>query len=359
MFIRFKNGSTWQVIGSDNYGSLVGTPPAGIVFSEWARANPASWAYLAPILAENKGWSLFITTPVGRNHALSMLNMARTNPAWFAELMTAEESGAITRETIEEQRGEYHAMFGQDAGDALIEQKYYCSFNAAILGAFWAKELNKADHEGRICRVDVDPAYPVHTAWDLGIDDAMAIWCFQASPGTLHIVDYYESSGYGFDHYCDWLDARGYHGTDYVPHDARMRELGSPAGRTRIETLIALGRKPKVVPNHKIPDRINAGRKTIPVAKFDATRCAKGLEALREYKAEWDEEARTFKRTPNHDWASHAADAWGYLSVGWNYAPKPQEKKNNDPRTNERGEWVLTVEELLDIHGRQEIPVRV
>ena len=114
-----------------------------------------------------------------------------------------------------------------------------------------------------------------------------------------------------------------------------------------------------MVPNHKIPDRINAGRKTIPLAKFDATRCAKGLEALREYKAEWDEEARTFKRTPNHDWASHAADAWGYLSVGWNYAPKPQEKKDNDPRVNERGEWVLTVDELLDIHGRQDIRVRV
>ena len=155
----------------------------------------------------------------------------------------------------------------------------------------------------------------------------MAIWCFQASPGALHIVDYYELSGYGFDHYCAWLDDRGYHGVDYVPHDARMRELGSPGGRTRIETLIKLGRKPKVVPNHKIPDRINAGRKTIPLAKFDATRCAKGLEALREYKAEWDEEARTFKRTPNHDWASHAADAWGYLSVDGTTRPSRRRKR--------------------------------
>ena len=107
--------------------------------------------------------------------------------------------------------------------------------------------------------------------------------------------------------------------------------LAGIASGSRAPGTITLGRKPQVVPNHKIPDRINAGRKTIPLAKFDATRCAKGVEALREYKAEWDEEARTFKRTPNHDWASHAADAWGYLSVGWNYAPKPQDQKPKGP----------------------------
>jgi phage terminase large subunit len=190
----------------------------------------------------------------------------------------------------------------------------------------------------------------VHTAWDLGIDDAMAIWCFQVAPGVLHIVDYFESSGHGFDHYCRWLDERGYHGTDWVPTDAKMRELGSPGGRTRIETLISLGRKPKVVKNHKLMDGINAGRKTILRAKFDEHRCAKGLEALRAYKAEWDEDARTFKRTPNHDWASHAADAWRYLSMAWDFPVVPVEKPKKTPRTDQRGVWVLTVDELLRIH---------
>jgi hypothetical protein len=158
--------------------------------------------------------------------------------------------------------------------------------------------LNAAEREGHICNVPVDRQWPVHTAWDLGIDDAMAIWCFQVAPGVLHIVDYFESSGHGFDHYCRWLDEHGYHGTDWVPTDAKMRELGSPGGRTRIETLISLGRKPKVVKNHKLMDGINAGRKTILRAKFDEHRCAKGLEALRAYKAEWDEDARTFKTHP-------------------------------------------------------------
>ena len=140
MFIRFQNGSTWQVIGSDNYDTLVGTPPAGIVFSEWARANPASWAYLAPILIENGGWSLFITTPVGRNHAKSMLDMAQANQrGWFSEISTVVDTNAITLEAVEQQRLEYKALFGDDASDALIAQEYYCSFTAAVLGAFFGR----------------------------------------------------------------------------------------------------------------------------------------------------------------------------------------------------------------------------
>ena len=116
MFIRLKNGSTWQVIGSDNYDTLVGSPPAGIVFSEWSRANPASWAYLAPILVENNGWALFTTTPLGNNHAKSMFEMARNDPAWFAEISTVADTQAISHEAVEAQRREYHALFGEAAG---------------------------------------------------------------------------------------------------------------------------------------------------------------------------------------------------------------------------------------------------
>jgi hypothetical protein len=315
MLIRFKNGATWQVIGSDTYETLVGSPPVGIVFSEWSRAIPASWAYLAPILVENNGWALFITTPVGRNHAHSMFEMARTDPAWFAEISTIDDTKAITREAVEQQRREYHSLFGQDAGDALIQQEYYCSFAAAVLGAFFAKEIDAAERTGRITRLEINPDLPVHSAWDIGIDDPCAIWCFQVEPGRINIVDFYESSGQGVQHYIDWLNERGYRGVDVVPQDARNREFGS--GRSRIETMMSLGRKAKIGLATKLMDGINAARQTLPLCYFDAGRCEKGLAAMREYKAEWDEDLRTFKRTPLHNWASHAADAFRYLSLAW------------------------------------------
>jgi phage terminase large subunit len=316
MFIRFKNGSTWQVVGSDRYDAAVGSPPAGIVFSEWALSNPAAWGYLAPIVLENDGWALFITTSRGRNHAKSMLDMARQTPGWHVEILTVNDTG-FNLANVEAQRKEYHGIFGEEAGDALIEQEYFCSFDAAVLGAYWGKELTKAEQAGRIGEVKINRQFPVHTAWDIGVDDPMAIWAFQIFPGRVHIIDYYESSGHGFDHYVDWLKERKYHGIDWVPHDAKMREPGAPGARTRIETLISLGRKPRLVSDQGLMDGINAARKTIPHCWFDARACAKGLEALREYKAEWDQDIRTFKKTPKHDWASHAADAFRYLSLAW------------------------------------------
>lgn len=352
MFIRFRTGSSWQIVGSDRYDAAVGSPPAGIVFSEWALSNPASWAHLAPILVENNGWAAFITTPRGRNHALSMLNMARDNPSWFAEVLTVTDTGALSREAIEAQRVEYVGLYGEDAGEALLQQEYFCSFNSAILGAYWAKELNHAEQEGRICDVPVDHDHPVHVSWDLGMSDSMALWCFQVSPGKLHIVDFYQASGHGFEHYTDWLNERGYNGTDYVPHDAKVRELGT--GRSRIETLIQLKRKPRLVPNLKLMDGINSARLVIPRARFDKTRCAAGIEALREYKCEWDQEARVFKKTPAHDWASHPADSWRYLSLAYRDMapePTPEEVKAKEEAERARYAGTMTVDDLIRLHG--------
>ena len=228
MFIRFKNGSTWQVVGSDRYDAAVGSSPAGITFSEWALSNPSAWAYLAPIVTENDGWALFITTARGRNHAKSMLDMAQTRDDWFSEVLPVNVTNAMSEEAVEQQRLEYTGIFGKEAADALIDQEYYCSFEAAILGAYWGKEMLLAEQQGRICDVPVNTDLPVQTAWDIGVDDAMAIWCFQVYPDHLDVVDYCEGHGMGFDHYCDWLDERGYHGTDWMPHDAKVREVGAP-----------------------------------------------------------------------------------------------------------------------------------
>jgi phage terminase large subunit len=317
MTIELWNGSIWRVVGSDNPDSLVGAPPAGIVFSEWALANPSAWAYLAPILLENNGWAIFITTPRGRNHVKTMLDMAQQSPQWFTQILTPTETG-FPIEKVEEQRAEYHSIFGQDAGDALIEQEYWCSFEAAVLGAYWGKEMVKAEKEGRICDVPFDPDMPVQTAWDLGVGDSTAIWFFQTLRGGIHVIDFYEASGYGADHYAEMLDKRrderGYrYGKHWIPHDGRVKEWGS--GKTRVETLLSLGYRPDVVPLSGLDDGINAARQILPQCRFDKTRTADGLERLRAYKRKWDDDKKVFSNTPLHDWTSHAADAFRYLAM--------------------------------------------
>ena len=348
MFIRFKWGATWQVVGSDNFHNLVGTPPAGIILSEWAKAHPAAWGYLAPILVENGGWALAITTPEGRNHAFNMFNTWRDSDKCFAQVQTVEDTirimlehgmrPPVTLEDVEIQRKEYHDLFGEDAGDALIEQEWYCSFAAAILGAYFGKSITRAEQTGRLCSIDVLPGYPVNTAWDIGVDDPMAIWVFQIGPGFLHIIDYFEGSNEGFDYYANWLDERGYvpnrgHGVlgiDFVPHDAKQRSPTANGTKTRIQELFALGRNPVLVPDHKVADRINAGRRLIaaPTTYFDEQRCATGINMLRSYKQEWDVKNRVFRKSPKHDFASHGADAWGHLAVAVEMPQaKPEEKK--------------------------------
>lgn len=363
MFIRFKWGATWQVVGSDNYQSLVGTPPAGIVLSEWSKAHPAAWAYLAPVLVENRGWALAITTPEGRNHAYSMYQGWRETRGAFADLQTVEDSMRLCEEAgvqpsvtlidVEAQRAEYHALFGEEAGDALIEQEWFCSFSAAILGAYYGKAISRAEREGRICDVAIQHSYPINTAWDIGVDDPMAIWVYQVGPGWLNVIDYIEGSNEGFDYYCDWLDERGYNsGVDNLPHDARQREPGAPGARTRIQTLVALKRNPVLVPDHKVMDRINAGRKLIlsPNTRFDKRRCAKGLDMLRSYKAVYDPKARTFQKTPKHDFASHGADAWGHLAMSVEY-PKVIEVQQKKTRVEAPP---ITVNDLWKLSRQKE-----
>lgn len=339
MFIRFKWGATWQVVGSDNYQSLVGTPPAGIILSEWAKAQPGAWAYLSPILVENKGWALAITTPEGRNHAHKMLREWRRVPGYFTQVQTIEDTirhmtaaglePPFTLDDVEVARREYHGLYGQEAGDALIEQEYFCSFESAILGAYFGKAMSQAEADGRIGTVKPIPGYPINTAWDIGNYDPMAVWVFQVGPGWFHMLDYIEGSNVGgFEYFTKWLDERGYKGgIDFVPHDAKQHEVGASGGRTRIATLFALGRNPVLVERQKILDRINAARRILGQCWFDAEKCAIGLEALRSYKQQWDEKNSTFLKTPKHDWASHGASAFTYMAVAVEFtAPVPEKK---------------------------------
>jgi len=351
MSIRLKNGSMFHVVGSDNFNSLVGSPPAGVVFSEWALADPAAWGFLRPILAENGGWALFITTPRGNNHAKTMLDDARAHPGtWFSEVLPATKTGVFTAAQLEEERRAYMAQFGTDQGRALYEQEYLCSFEAAVLGAFYAEELRLARETRRIGVVPIDRMVPVHTAWDLGYTDATAIWFIQVVGREVRLVDYPEEGGAGLDHYAKLLDekkrehnwryADGNNGAEHwFPHDVEHHELTT--GMSRAQTLRTLGINPHVVPVAHVMDGINATRRMLARAWIDEKRCERGLNALQAYRREWDEGNRIFKAKPLHDWSSHGADALRTFAMGFGDDSAPAgHRAYQRPRRSGGSSWM-------------------
>ncbi|WCA57780.1 hypothetical protein G6M16_008750 [Agrobacterium tumefaciens] len=347
MFIETVWGSTWQLLGSDRYDATVGSGPVGIAYSEWALCNPAAWAYHKPMIEETEGTAAFITTPRGNNHAKTMYDRAVGNDHWFAELSGVLDTGALSKAQLDESLAEYQDLYGIDLGRAMFEQEYYCSFAGAMVGAYWGAEVAAAEREGRMTSVDIDPRYPVNTAWDLGKAVNNPIWCFQCIPGEPgpRIVDFYRPETDDLEDWCAWLDARGYNGTDYVPHDALHTEWGK--GRTRIDVLRALKRKPNRIAKVSVADGLSAGRQTIKVARFDKERCELGIEGLKNYRREWDDELKTFRENPVKDWAEHIGSSFRYLGLAWleikkETPAKPTNLKEYAPRTvaSEANDWM-------------------
>lgn len=348
MSITFKSGSSWRVVGSDNPNSLVGATPFGIVFSEWALSNPSAWGYLQPMLLENGGWADFITTPRGKNHAHELHQAAIGNPAWFRETLTIDDTGQISAAQLAEVRKDYTALYGADAAEALIQQEYYCSADAAILGAYWGKEMAQMAKEGRLRPLEPIKGYPLHTAWDLGVRDSMVVWFFQVIPSTLGqacilVLGCYAASNYGIGHYAEvikeYAERLGLElGLDYVPHDARQREMGvwnqdihSPKygeAKQRIEVMIECGLHPKKIIDHTLQDGISAVRQVLPICWIDETRCCdNAVEGLRQYQTEWDDEKKIFSDKPLHNWASHYADGFRTLAMAYREVQMEQPKR--------------------------------
>jgi phage terminase large subunit len=318
MQIVFKNKSSWQVVGSDNFNSLVGAAPAGIVYSEWALANPAARAYLRPILAENSGWQVFIGTPRGKNHAYKTYQAAKNDPKAFAQLLSVYETKAFSSDVLAGELKAYIDDFGEDMGKAMFEQEYECSFDAAILGAVLGRWMAGARNSGRIVEDLFDPnGAPIVISSDIGFRDTASWWFWQPRHGGFAIVGYLGQSGKDAD---DWIDTlqqyitqRGFTlGTIWLPHDARNKTFAakhSPLERF----LTAFGAdKVRIVPQTKIEHRINAGRRVIGRCWFDETWCDDGLEGLTSWHYDYDAETRTFSKEPKHDWASHPGDAFTY-----------------------------------------------
>ncbi len=338
MKIVLKCGSVWQVVGSDNYDSLVGPNPAGIVFSEYAIADPKAWDVFRPILAENNGWATFPFTPRGRNHGYRLFqsskDMMKKDPnGWFAQKLTVDDTGVIPFSAIEEDR---------ESGmpEELIQQEYWCSFDAALVGAYYGPQMEAARADGRIGNVPHDPSVGVETWWDLGIGDSMVIGFVQRVGQETHAIDYYESCGEDLSHYVGILQQKaselGYVYSDHAfPHDVMARELGT--GKTREEVLKSLGLDISVVPRQSVNDGIDAVRRTLPLMWFDETKCERWIEALSQYGKTWDEKNKCFGK-PLHNWASHAADM---TRMGALHQPKTGYKpKKFKPRHSGEAGWM-------------------
>ena len=327
MRLTLKTGSIYQVVGTEDPDRLVGTNPVGVVFSEFSLQNPKAWDLIRPILAENEGWALFIYTARGRNHGYRMIQMAQKNPKWKGEILIAGNKGTkrpdgtpvISDEVIQDER---------DSGmpEETIQQEFYCSFEAPVIGAYYGSQMLKADKDNRVTRVPFDPTLKVNTSWDLGMADATAIWFWQEYGFELRICKYYETSGEPLSHYARILhqvatNNNFTYGRHYAPHDIKVREMAT--GKSRYEVARSLGIKFTIVPKHDVMDGIEATRNMISSCWFDEEECGPGLDCLRQYRKEWDEQNKCYKDRPLHDWTSHGADSFRIMAWG-----RKRRKKN-------------------------------
>jgi phage terminase large subunit len=329
MFIELTNGATFQLIGSDRYDSTVGSGPKGIAYSEWALSNPSAWAYHSPMIRESGGFAAFITTPRGDNHAKSMYDRAVANPdTWFSQLLSINDTKTLSPEVLKEALEEYQDLHGIELGQSFFEQEYECSFAGAMVGSYWGGDMARAERNGRMHPVPINPDHPVHTVWDLGKAANNPLWCIQVIAGVIYVVDFYLPETEDLDGWCTWLNSKGYNGNDYVPDDVMFPVWGTK--HNRWDMLKEHKRKPKLVKRIAVADGIHAGRSAIKIAHFHKAddergkRMAIGVSGLKSYRREWDDERKTFLENAYKDWAEHIGSAWRYLGLAWRVTNPPK-----------------------------------
>ncbi|TET08508.1 MAG: hypothetical protein E3J83_03460 [Candidatus Atribacteria bacterium] len=318
MSIELINGSIIQFIGTDDFDAARGTNCVGAVFSEYAHQDPRAWEVIEPILLENDGWAKFLYTPNGRNHGWNLWKFAQEDDDWFTMLRTIDHtiredgSPVITLAQIESLRR-------RNVDEAFIQQEYYCSFDYGTAGAYYARLMNQAWQTQRIKNIPHDPALPVHTAWDVGIDDATAIIFFQKLPGEYHIINYYENSGEGIGHYAGILqqyraELSYVYGNHYGPHDLKARVFSND-GKPQIAVAKEHGIIFQLVPRTDLQDGIEATRNFIPKCYFDRVKAALLIEHLENYSKSYNKTFNIWSETPRKDKHTHGADAMRMLGL--------------------------------------------
>jgi len=341
MMIGLLGGSTWQVVGSDNYNSLMGTTPAGMILSEYALSNPAAWGYLSPILEENNGWAAFISTPRGKNHFHGMCTTAQREKGWHYSLLTNDDTRVFTQEQLNGKLRELCDIHPEAYARSLWLQEYYCSFDAAIPGSIWGDCIDRANSEGRIVDFDIDPGFPVYTGWDLGRTDDTAIWFYQFNGNKIDVIDHFASPLMDISNEDEPKKGlvqtlrqkakagRYRYARHWLPHDARPRTLAA-GGKSILQQFLDAAKKYPDLGDFAIVKRldrqegIQAARATFPHTRFHKTNTKTGVESLRHYHRIWDDEKKMFDDNPAHDWSSHDSDAWRSVALSWKYPKQPQ-----------------------------------
>lgn len=310
LWVELPGGPRIRIYGADNPDRLRGIYLDGAVLDEFGDMDPTVWTQvIRPALSDRKGWAIFIGTPKGKNTFHKLWMQAENDNDWFRLSLKASETGLLDADELIDAR----KMMSDDE----YAQEYECSFEAAVRGAYYGKEFNQADDDGRISSVPYDPRLLVHTAWDLGMSDSTVIWFVQTVGGETRFIDVLKGEGVGLDWYAKELHNRPYlYGNHYLPHDVEVRELGT--GKSRKEVLAGLGisKGVTVVKAMPVADGIQALRMLIATSRFDATKCKQGIEAVRMYRREYDEKRQEFRTNPFHDWTSHYADAARYFAMG-------------------------------------------
>jgi phage terminase large subunit len=297
------NGGRIRLYGAENYDRLRGLYLDGVIIDEAGDIDPRAWPeVIRPALSDRQGWATFIGTPKGRNAFYDIYKRSEADTeGWYSVMLRASQTGILPEAELADAR--------LTLTEEQYAQEYECSFDAAVIGAYFGKDVATAEAEGRVRKVLYDRSADVFACWDLGIGDNMALWTGQLIGQEWHWLNYYENKGHGLDHYVSWLKALPYDVVEnYVPHDAEARELQT--GKSRRQYLEGRGLRCRVVKRHIVDDGISAVRSRFNRMYFDAEGCAKGIDCLRMYRAEFDDKHGVLKTKPLHDWSSHGADAF-------------------------------------------------
>lgn len=344
------NGARIRLYGADNPDSLRGLYLDGVVLDEYADMRPSVWgAIIRPMLADRKGWAVFIGTPKGHNAFYDIYALAKRLPDdWFSLICRSSDSGVLPEDELLDAR--------KSMSDDQYEQEFECSFDAAILGAVYGKWMADVEKDNRITKGLYDPSLPVHTAWDLGFDDFTFIWFWQIVRNEIRLINCLSDNGQDMAYYCDLLTKKKLefkykYGKHFVPHDA-AHKLMAAGGRSMVEQAYGAGYKTIVIPATSQQNGINCARTAIKISWFDED-CLDGIESLKQYQFQYDEDKKIFKNKPRHDWTSHACDAYEIIGQVWQN-PKQLEDEEKPKFLND-----MTFNDLIKTTTKQQTNTRI